>query len=140
LHKGFRTLPINQSRLIPVISAKHPLAHLAQNKTALEIELPKLRRVVSHDTSLNTVLKSAGLSIGKQVIYTQTIDQKLHAQLAGLGIGHLPLHRIQKYLDSGELIALNLKSDNSECFMAWKIDNKGKALQNLTQKLALLEW
>src|SRR5690606_30310827 len=124
---------------VPVISAKHPMAHLAHNKKALEELLPTLRRVVSHDTSLNTVLRSAGLIGGKQVIYTQTIDQKMQAQLAGLGIGHLPLHRIQHYLESGELLALNIPAAKADCFMAWKIANKGKALQTLTQQLANLD-
>jgi len=140
LQKGFRATPIAQSNLVPVIASHHPLAGLANNTDALKAALPKLRRIVTHDTSTVNIARSAGLSMGKQILYVQTVDQKIEAQLAGLGIGHLPRHRIQSYLDSGELIELNLNTPSSESFIAWKISNKGKALQSISQQLVSKQW
>ena len=64
------------------------------------------------------------------------MEQKIEALLAGLGAGHLPRHRIQAYLDNDQLIELQLTHTRKpENFIAWKISNKGKALQALSQLL-----
>lgn len=141
LQKGYRALPLGTTDLVPVIAARHPMAALACDPDALQAALPKLRRVVTHDTSRVNIVRSAGLSIGaSNCLYVQTTDQKHCALLAGLGIGHLPRHRIQDDLDRGRLRPLNLQSTDGEYFIAWKISNKGKALQALSQRLAATKW
>ncbi len=71
----------------------------------------------------------------------QNVYQKLNIILAGIGIGHLPSHRIQQYLDNGELKQLKLGSiSKHEYYIAWKISNKGKGLQALTQQLIAAKW
>jgi DNA-binding transcriptional LysR family regulator len=141
LQKGFRAIPIADSDLIPVIATSHAQASLAQDAKALTEILPKLRRIIIHDTSKFEISRSEGLSSAGQTFYVQNIDQKLEAILAGIGIGHMPRTRIQRYLDSGELKELKLANiSNHEYFMAWKISNKGKGLQALTQLLAAAKW
>ena len=137
LQKGYRAIPLPPSEMVPVIASNHSFAKFAHDEEALRLALPNLRRVVSHDTSTVNISRSAGLSIGKKVVYVQTIDQKIEAQLAGLGIGHLPRHRIEQYLKEGKLIQLGLDTGIEDCFLAWKISNKGKALKALTQLLSL---
>jgi DNA-binding transcriptional LysR family regulator len=149
--KGFRAIPIGNSDLIPVIAASHTQAGLAQNPTTLAAILPKLRRIITHDTSMFEIARSEGLtnkglgSTGQNFyvknFYVQNIDQKLEAILAGIGIGHMPRKRIQRYLDNGELKELMLANTSThEYFMAWKISNKGKGLRALTQLLAATHW
>lgn len=141
LQKGFRVISLGSSDLLPVISSHHPLAYLANIPGSLAVELPNLRRVVTHDTSTVNVVRNAGLSVGaSQYLYVQTIDQKIAALLAGLGIGSLPRHRIQHHLDSGRLLALSLDTAVSESFIAWKISNKGRALQSIAQSLGAAKW
>jgi DNA-binding transcriptional LysR family regulator len=141
LQKGFRAIPIGDSDLIPVIATSHTQASLAQDAKALTEILPKLRRIITHDTSKFEISRSEGLSSAGQTFYVQNIDQKLEAILAGIGIGHMPRTRIQRYLDSGELKELKLANiSNHEYFMAWKISNKGQGLQALTQLLAAAKW
>lgn len=141
LQKGFRVISLGSSDLLPVIASHHPLAYLANIPGSLAVELPNLRRVVTHDTSTVNVVRNAGLSVGaSQYLYVQTIDQKIAALLAGLGIGSLPRHRIQHHLDSGRLLALSLDTAVSESFIAWKISNKGRALQSIAQSLGAAKW
>ncbi len=140
LQKGFRALVLGHNDMLPVIAAEHPMAALASDSQALEQALPKLRRVITHDTSTAGPARSAGLDLGQQTLYVQTMDQKIEAQLAGLGIGYLPRHRIQHYLNDGRLLELALPRSENEIFLAWKIDNKGKALQALTQQLSAQPW
>ena len=136
-HKGFRAVALPANPLLPVISSKHPYAHLAKDQDALQAKLPELRRVITHDTSSSGVKRSAGLSSGGKKLYLQTIDQKVAAIRAGIGIGHLPKARIEPYLKSKELIELNLPTPKGEeNFLAWKLSNKGKGLKALTDLLS----
>ncbi len=151
LQKGFRAVPIGGSDLVPVIATSHPYMELARDPEVLATILPKLRRIITHDTSLHEISRNAGFSsldpkgreqrgVGMNC-YVQNMDQKVEAIVAGIGIGHVPRQRIQHYLDSGELQELKFANiSNHEYFMAWKISNKGKGLQALTQLLAEIEW
>jgi DNA-binding transcriptional LysR family regulator len=138
--KGFRAVGIECSEMIPVIAQSHPQAQLLSKPKNFEAILPNLRRVVTHDTASVNIARNAGLSTGRRILYVETIDQKIQAQLSGLGIGHLPRHRIQKYLDDGTLIPLPITQAANENFIAWKISHKGKALQTLSQRLIRAKW
>ena len=64
-------------------------------------------------------------------MYVQTMDQKIGALQAGPGIGHAPRKLIQPLLDAGKLICISTEEPtikNENCYLAWKINNKGKAL------------
>lgn len=136
--KGYRAIPLRHIELLPVVASNHALARGAAKQHAIDRDLSDVRRVVTHDTSVADVRRSAGLSIDKKTFYVQNIDQKAHAILAGIGIGHLPRERIQPQLDSGELIPLVLPEDAPlENYLAWKISNKGKGLKDLTQRLSV---
>ena len=137
LQKGYRAIPLARTDLVPVIAADHIQAHLVTNLDTYEAALPKVRRVITHDTSMTDIARSAGLGGEGQTFYVQNIDQKVAAILAGIGIGHLPLERINRHLDNGELIKLGLDENPvHENFLAWKISNKGKGLKALTKRLS----
>jgi DNA-binding transcriptional LysR family regulator len=141
LQKGYRAIPLGHSDLVPVIATRHEQAGLAADHEALKAGLPKLRRIITHDTSVVDITRSEGLSREGQKLYVQNIDQKVEAVLAGIGIGHLPRKRIQGLLDDGLLAELSLgEVTNNENFMAWKISNKGKGLQALSRLLAAAKW
>lgn len=136
LQKGFRAVPIPPADMLLVAAANHQLGRIATKARAIAEQLPHCRRIVTHDTAKFNVLRNEGLTTGKAVLYVQTIDQKIQALLAGLGVGHLPRKLIQAHLDSGALVALATgeeTTENQDCHMAWKISNKGKALKRLSQ-------
>ena len=139
--KGYRSVAIGRVELVPVIAAKHALASHAlakkqDKKQNIDTVMGQLRRIVIHDTSFNGIARSEGLSSDGHMLYVQNMDQKTHAILAGIGIGNLPKHRVQGYLDKGVLLPLDIKQqDNAESFLAWKINNKGKGLRALTEML-----
>ena len=143
LQKGFRAVPIPSADMLLVAAANHPLALLATDPNAIVEQLPAYRRIVTHDTATQNVMRNEGLTTGKQVLYVQTMEQKIQAQLAGLGVGHLPQKLIQAYLDSGALVKLTTEeptTENQERYIAWKISNKGKALKRITQLLINASW
>lgn len=146
--KGFRTQIIGESDLVPVIAASHKYAAFAKDAAALEGILPKIRRVITHDTARFEIPRSAGLSRDRLngpglSFYVQNMDQKVEAIVASIGIGHLPRKRIGQDLKSGKLIELKIndtEARNHENYIAWKITNKGKGLQALTKQLMTVEW
>jgi DNA-binding transcriptional LysR family regulator len=141
LHKGFRAVSMGLSDLVPVIAASHPAAKRIGQDTVQEFDFASLQTVVSHDTSTTNVAGNAGLSLNStRILYVQNMDQKVQAILAGLGIGHLPRYRIRQYLQDAQLIELPLEADNPECFIAWEITNKGKALSVIAKALSLAKW
>ncbi len=141
--RGFRALPIPPADMLLVAAAKHPLGLIATDSQAVAMQLPDYRRIVTHDTATHNVLRTEGLTSGKQVLYVQTMEQKIHAQLAGLGVGHLPRKLIQAHLDSGALVILRSEqqtTENQERYIAWKINNKGKARKRLSELLVKASW
>jgi len=140
-HQGYRSVALGQADLLAVIATQHTQAHLLDSPQALTEHLPALRRVISHDTSTLDIARSEGLVRSGQNLYVQTMEQKMEAILAGIGIGHLPSHRIQAPLAAGRLKVLALEETKQpEIFMAWKISNKGKGLRALTDRLAQAHW
>jgi DNA-binding transcriptional LysR family regulator len=136
LQKGYRAIPICSANLVPVIASQHEHAKHIQSQEALNAIMPELRRIITHDTSFVSVARSEGLSSDGRHFYVQNMDQKVNAILAGIGIGHLPRHRIQHAIDSGQLIELPTGiSQEPDNFIAWKVSHKGKGLIALTQKL-----
>lgn len=138
LQKGYRAILLVRPDLVPVIGCDHVLASLIDNPEAFKAALPKVRRVITHDTLMTDVARNAGLGSEGQTFFVQNIDQKVEAILAGIGIGHLPLERIKRLLDDGKLVKLELDQNSVyENFLAWKISNKGKGLQALTKRLSV---
>lgn len=147
LQKGFRTVAIGQSDLVPVIAAKTEYGVIADNAEAIAASLLKLRRVIIHDTARSEVPRNAGLmeeglSSSGLNFYVQNLDQKIAAIVAGIGIGHVARSRITEHLDRGVLKILNIPSEvgHNDSFIAWKIANKGKGLQALTKQLMEAKW
>ena len=56
---------------------------------------------MTHDTAKFNMLRNEGLTAG-EVMYVQTMDQKIEALQAGPGIGHAPRKLIQPLLDAGK--------------------------------------
>lgn len=137
LQKGYRAIPLARTDLVPVIASSHKLANIVTEPGIIEALLPKVRRIITHDTSMSDVARSAGLRSDGEIFYVQNIDQKVEAILAGIGVGHLPRGRIQNHLDSGKMIPLVLAGEAvHDNFLAWKISNKGMGLKALTQLLS----
>ncbi len=136
-HKGFRTQPMGAAELMAVISRTHPAAESLGRAP----DLDHIQRVINHDTVTAGVPRSEGLSLtGQNKLYVQTMEQKLLAIKSGLGVGHLPRHRISSELQTGELLPLPLAAANPPQFLAWQLANTGKGLQALVKVLGAQAW
>ena len=65
--------------------------------------------------------------------YVTSVEQKIQAIVAGIGVGFLPRARIQHYINNAQLAVLeaDTQEQKSALFLAWKTVNKGKGLLRL---------
>jgi len=133
--KGIRAITTGQLESVLVVGKSHELSdHFVRSKPLIQAsELTGYRSVVVHDSSKHEIPWSVNVIEGSQHFYVSSINQKVAAILAGIGIGHLPKCMAQQYIESGELQVIELtdKPVPQDLFMAWKITNKGKGLNKL---------
>ncbi len=125
----FFTYNIGNVGFVFAVARDHPLCKKEQPLSKKMIkEYPS---VVVADSSRHQAARSAGLLDGQSRLTVPSIEKKIEAHLLGLGVGYLPIHRIQQELKSAQLVTLALEKpeDRShDLCMAWRKDNQGKAL------------
>ena len=86
-----------------------------------------------HDSARTAIPWSNNIIEQSRHFYVSSVEHKIQAIIAGIGVGYLPKIRIQSHLDTGALVAIDLGDGEniSEIYLAWKTVNKGKGLQRL---------
>lgn len=110
------------------VAANHPLASI--EKAIPKEEIALYHSVVISDTSQHLPVRSSGMISGQPILYVPDMDAKIQAQVQGLGVGYLPLHRIRHLLKKGLLLEKqvdNLKS-KVQLKMAWRTDTHSQIL------------
>ena len=82
------------------------------------------------DSSRASPPLSAGLLDDQLRLTVDSMSAKIDAQLAGLGVGFLPRHRIEPALERGDLVAIELATPRPPfaTWMGWRASDKGRAL------------
>ncbi|TMO88763.1 LysR substrate-binding domain-containing protein [Pseudoalteromonas spongiae] len=141
LPKGvYRTHKIAELSFIFAVAASHPLAKVT---TPLDDDdLKHYPAIVVSDTSTLLPERSTGLFSAKQVINVNSMQAKLAAQLAGIGVGFLPSHIAKPYLANGELVQkeCTIPRPKQDLYIAWHKDNQGKAFQWFIERLCQANW
>ena len=98
--------------------------------------------IVAADSSLTAPGRSSGLLESRQTIRVANANAKIQAQMMGVGVGFLPRHLIKKELASGDLVVLDcsVPRANVPVYMAWRKENKGKALAWFIEACLAAEW
>lgn len=133
--KGIRAIKVGELHQVLVAHKSHELSRT--QKQVNKYELSKFRTVVVHDSAKHEIPRTVNIIEGSRHFYVTSINQKIAAIAAGIGIGYLPKQLIQKALDEGEIIIIDLvdKLPSQDIFIAWKITNKGKSLLRLRSLL-----
>ena len=98
--------------------------------------------IVVADSSLTAPGRSTGLLESRQIIRVANANAKIQAQIMGVGVGFLPGHLIRRELATGELVALpcSVPRPQTPLYMAWRKENKGKALAWFVEACAQVNW
>ena len=133
---GFRIKPLGETDWVFAVAPNHPLA-------AMEEPLPasvvlQHRAIAAGDSGRMLPSITSGLLTGQPTLTVPTVHDKLTAQVAGLGCGHLPRKWAQPYLDSGALIEKQTTESKPDGTLqyAWRTDSRGKCLKWFLNKLS----
>ncbi len=120
------------------VSPSHPLAQLKGEVSQEDIR--QHRAVVISDSSIDLPALSIRVFDKQAKLKVASMQQKIAAQAAGLGVGYLPKHRIQTELDNGSLVALPVTQEQTghDLCALWRRGSKGKALRWFIE--ALDDW
>ncbi|MCC2617141.1 LysR family transcriptional regulator [Aestuariibacter halophilus] len=137
---NYRLEPMGELSWVFAVALEHPLADTLGTLSSQQVaDFPA---IVVADSSRALPLRSSGLFDSKQVIRVPSMQAKLAAQKAGLGVGFLPLHLARQALDEGTLIAKSteLHRPSTPVYAACQRNKRGLGLAWLMDNLTKLTW
>lgn len=125
----------SHSRFVFAIAPDHPLA--AWEGTIPSSELLRHRAIVIADTSQELDARSVGLLDGQDTLRVPDIRAKASAQVAGLGIGHLPHWLAAPEIAAGRLVEKAIADPRPAMplHLAWRTRQVGKAIEWFLREL-----
>ncbi|HOY22201.1 MAG TPA: LysR substrate-binding domain-containing protein, partial [Cellvibrio sp.] len=141
LPKGlFEHRLMGEIEFVFAVAREHPLCSHKGPVDAAAIQA--FPTIVVTDSSLTTPGRSSGLLESRQTIRVANAPAKIQAQVMGVGVGFLPKHLIKPELASGDLIALDcsVPRPKAPLYMAWRKENKGKALAWFVEASTNSKW
>lgn len=138
--QGFGTHALGLLPFEFAVAAGHPLTRLPQPLPLSAIQ--DYPTVVVADSSRYLPVRSSGLLDGRSRIVVPSIERKIEAQCKGLGVGYLPRHRIDRELESGCLVLVQLEESRAPQSLsaAWRNSNKGKGLKWFISRLKMMHF
>jgi DNA-binding transcriptional LysR family regulator len=138
LNKSVQSRPIGSIRFIYAVAPHHPLAQAAEPVS--DAMLMPHRAVAVADSVQRGSGVTSGLLGGQNVFTVPGMQEKLDAQLRGLGGGFLPEYLARPHIDAGRLVQKQLQRASRVISMhyAWRCADKaaeGRALQWWLQQL-----
>ena len=114
-----------------VVAPNHPLANVSGVLSDDQMRIYSAVNV--EDTSRHLSKRTAWRLSGQHEIKVPDLHTKLACHLKGVGIGFLPLSLCKPLIDSGQLIAKEVKNrrHNSPLSLAWCEDKKGAVVSYL---------
>lgn len=124
---GIQFESILNAQWLFVVAKDHPLTTLPLPLTEHDIE-PYVS-IVIRDSATQSPIRAHRSLTARPRLRVANMEQKIQAQLQGIGVGFLPKHKIQPLLDSGELIELEIEKEApiTQQFCAWHSTNPGRA-------------
>ena len=134
-HKGIRCIDWLEVEPVFVSAPDNPIRKYPQPLTDNIVK--QHRSVIIRDTSRHQPPLSRGILSEEHFIHVADMAQKIQAHRSGLGVGFVPRFRVERYLESGELVALDVENPqpNYALQLCWKISNRGQALNWLVEQL-----
>jgi DNA-binding transcriptional LysR family regulator len=124
---------------IQMVFAAAPFHPLAREPRPLSDDAIMRHRAVSvADSSRLLPPRTLGLLSGQDVLTVPSMEAKVAAQVAGLGVGSLPSWVVEREAQAGRLVVLETAAQRPgmDALFAWRPGQEGKALRWFTQRLS----
>lgn len=137
---GLVSRPLGEAQLLFCHAPGHPLAALPDPLPLSAIR--QHRAIVMADTTRALQARSAGLVSGQNMLIVPDFSAKLAAQVAGLGVGHLPPFVARAAIDAGQLVSRQTEAGpvREPVHLAWRRTHDGHALQWFIKHLSTAHW
>ena len=126
---------LGRVQMVLVAAPFHPLAK--EPAPITEATLLRHRAVSVADSSRLLPPRTLGLLSGQDVLTVATLDTKVAAHVAGLGVGWLPRWIAEREAWAGRLVILEPEAPrpSSEMVVAWRPSSAGKAAKWFVKRL-----
>jgi len=133
--QGLQFREVIQSHWCFVVAKNHPL--IQECAPLIKEAIAPYRSIVIKDSSRNSPIKSHRLMDKQNSIRVASMQQKIQCIEAGIGVGFLPLHKIEMLLKNGSLVQIAVEEPPSETpqYCSWKTNNKGRAARWFIDKI-----
>lgn len=131
--QGVSTVVLDKVEQVFVAAKNHELTRFTVPVSLADIA--DYRTIIIHDSSKTGVPWSSNIIEQSRHFFVTSIEYKVQAIVAGIGVGHLPKQRIQPLLNDGTLVEIELEvgRQSVDVYLAWKTVNKGRGLQRLRE-------
>ena len=132
---AYTARPLGRFDMLLVAAPTHPLASVPPPIT--EAQLLETRAVSIADSSRTLPPRTTGLLSGQDVLTVATLDAKVAAHAAGLGVGWLPRWVAEREALAGSLVILEPEAPRPplEMVVAWRPSSAGKATAWFVKRL-----
>jgi len=124
---GYRSRPLGDVAMVFAVAPTHPLARAREPLASRDILAH--RAIVAADSSRHLPVRTLGLLDGQETLAVADLDAKIAAQVAGLGVGFVPVHLARAELASGRLVQKRVQEPLASVrpVIAWRAERGGKA-------------
>lgn len=132
---AYTSQPIGRVKMVLVAAPFHPLAK--EPAPVTEAMLLRHRAVSIADSSRLLPPRTSGLLSGQDVLTVSSLDAKVAAHVAGLGVGWLPRWIAEREAWAGRLVILQPEAPRppAEMVVAWRPSSAGKAAKWFVKRL-----
>lgn len=132
---AYAARPLGRLEMAFVAAPFHPLCREPQPLTSSAIA--GHRAVSAADTSRHLPPRTVGLLSGQDTLTVPTLEAKVAAHVAGLGVGYLPKWIAAREAYAGRLRILEVEAQRppSDIVIAWQPTHAGKALKWFVKRL-----
>jgi DNA-binding transcriptional LysR family regulator len=133
---GISTLALGRVPMVFVCAPTHALA-TAPEPLRME-QIQRHRRIATADTSRSLPPRSAGIAAADDVLTVSSMQAKIAAHIAGLGVGYVPRARAAAAIASGQLVekAVDEPQRGTTICAAWRPREAGLAMNWFLARLA----
>lgn len=135
---AFQSQAMGRTQFGFCVAPHHPLAAVADQRRLTAEDIAAHCAVVVSDTSRDLPARTRGLLTQQPMIIMPTLQDKIEAQVRGLGCGYLPLSLASAYIANGLLVACDTEEGikmYEDLAYAWRAKRPGAGLTWWLEKL-----
>jgi DNA-binding transcriptional LysR family regulator len=132
---GFATRSLGHIDMVLCAAPFHALAQ--QPQPIPDAKIHEQRAVAIADSSRLLPPRTVGLLTGQDTLTVPSLEAKVAALVAGLGVGRLPrwVAEREQYAGRLKILEVEVREASAEAFIAWRPANAGKALKWFLKRL-----